>query len=97
MRWGGVLLKIPLLAYCKGLSPLLGPRCRFYPSCSNYALKALELYGPLQGSWLAFRRLLRCHPFHPGGVDFVPTRESPLPEKADKLSKGKAACLPHKD
>lgn len=48
------------------------PRCRFYPSCSAYALRALELHGALRGTWLAVRRLARCHPFTPGGVDHVP-------------------------
>jgi putative membrane protein insertion efficiency factor len=50
----------------------LQPRCRFYPSCSDYALEALTVHGPLRGSWLAVRRLGRCHPFNPGGVDHVP-------------------------
>lgn len=50
----------------------LPPSCRFYPSCSTYALQALAKYGLLRGSWLAARRLMRCHPFHPGGVDPVP-------------------------
>ncbi|MGH8897544.1 MAG: membrane protein insertion efficiency factor YidD [Egibacteraceae bacterium] len=47
-------------------------RCRFYPSCSAYAIQALEWHGPVRGAWLAVRRLARCHPFHPGGVDKVP-------------------------
>ncbi|MCX4244041.1 membrane protein insertion efficiency factor YidD [Paraliomyxa miuraensis] len=50
----------------------LGPACRFHPSCSCYAGDALRLHGPLWGSWLALRRVLRCHPFHPGGFDPVP-------------------------
>ena len=54
------------------ISPLLGPRCRFHPSCSQYAVEALERYGARRGSWLALRRLLRCHPWHPGGHDPVP-------------------------
>lgn len=54
------------------LSPLLGKRCRFYPSCSSYALEAVRRHGPWRGSLLAARRLLRCHPFHPGGYDPVP-------------------------
>jgi len=75
-----LLLKLPLLGYRKLLSPLWGPRCRFYPSCSRYALEALEAYGPFRGAWLGFRRLLRCHPFHPGGVDLLPLpREDALP------------------
>jgi len=54
------------------LSPLLLRSCRYYPSCSEYARQALLKYGPLKGSWLALRRLLRCHPWHPGGQDPVP-------------------------
>ena len=59
-------------AYQRLVSPLLPPSCRFYPSCSAYAVTALERHGALKGSWLAARRLSRCHPFHPGGVDPVP-------------------------
>jgi putative membrane protein insertion efficiency factor len=54
------------------LSPLLGPSCRFYPSCSEYAFQAILRHGPAHGSILAVKRILRCHPFHPGGVDHVP-------------------------
>lgn len=54
------------------ISPLLGPRCRFYPSCSNYAIEAIEKHGFLKGSFLAARRVLRCHPGNPGGIDLVP-------------------------
>ena len=61
-------------AYQLGISPLLGARCRYYPSCSQYALEAVDVHGSLRGSWLAIRRLARCHPFHPGGLDPVPTR-----------------------
>ena len=58
--------------YQVAISPYLGPRCRFYPSCSHYAQEALQAHGPLRGLLLAARRLLRCHPFNPGGVDPVP-------------------------
>jgi putative membrane protein insertion efficiency factor len=54
------------------LSPMLGPRCRFYPSCSCYAHRAIELHGVLRGTWLGAKRLLRCHPFAEGGYDPVP-------------------------
>ncbi|QFY77687.1 membrane protein insertion efficiency factor YidD [Alcaligenes faecalis] len=54
------------------ISPLLGPRCRFYPTCSQYAIQALRTHGPFKGTWLAARRIVRCHPWHPGGHDPVP-------------------------
>ncbi|MDD5758475.1 MAG: membrane protein insertion efficiency factor YidD [Desulfobulbaceae bacterium] len=57
--------------YQRFLSPLLPPSCRFHPTCSQYAIDAIILHGALRGSWLATRRILRCHPFHPGGFDPV--------------------------
>ena len=58
--------------YRRRISPLRPPCCRYIPTCSEYALPAIEKYGALKGSWLALRRLLRCHPFHEGGYDPVP-------------------------
>ena len=66
------LLVLPIRGYQVAISPLLGPRCRFYPSCSAYAVEALRVHGPLRGTWLAARRLLRCHPWNLGGIDPVP-------------------------
>jgi putative membrane protein insertion efficiency factor len=62
-----------ITAYQRVVSPIVGQRCRFAPSCSAYAVEALQGYGFARGSWLAMRRLGRCHPFHRGGYDPVPT------------------------
>ena len=66
------LLRALVQVYRVTLSPLLGPTCRFEPSCSAYALEALERHGARRGAWLGLRRVLRCHPFHPAGFDPVP-------------------------
>lgn len=72
MRLGNILLKAPVIFYRKFISPLKPATCRFYPSCSQYALEAIEEHGALYGGWLTVRRICRCHPFHPGGFDPVP-------------------------
>lgn len=75
MRHLAVLL---IRLYQWTISPLLGPTCRFYPSCSQYALEALQRFGLFKGAWLALARLGRCHPWHPGGFDPVPPARAPL-------------------
>jgi putative membrane protein insertion efficiency factor len=71
--WGDVALKtiavVLIKAYRKFISPLFPPTCRFYPTCSAYFIQALEKYGFIKGSILGIKRLLKCHPFHPGGYD----------------------------
>ena len=66
------LLILPIRFYKCCISPLMPHCCRFYPSCSTYAIEAIERHGPIKGLWLAIRRLLRCHPGNPGGFDPVP-------------------------
>ena len=72
MKW---LLIMLIRIYQLVLSPLFGNRCRFHPTCSQYAIESLKAYGMVRGIWLSIRRILRCHPFHPGGVDPVPKIE----------------------
>lgn len=66
--------------YQKFISPMFGPKCRFYPSCSHYAKDALIHHGFARGGYLAARRCLKCHPFHPGGIDPVPETKTPMPQ-----------------
>jgi putative membrane protein insertion efficiency factor len=68
------VLKFLIRGYQLAISPFLGPRCRFYPSCSHYAIEAIETHGALRGSWLTMKRISRCHPWHEGGFDPVPGR-----------------------
>lgn len=74
------ILKVIIRGYQLFISPVIGSSCRFYPSCSHYALEAIEKHGALRGSWMAVRRIGRCNPWHEGGID-------PVPEV-----KGKANC-----
>lgn len=67
-----LMLIVGVRVYQVMLSPLLGGSCRYVPSCSVYAIEALERHGALRGGWLAIRRIARCHPFRPGGYDPVP-------------------------
>ena len=66
------LLLLLVQFYRNCISPLLPPSCRYYPTCSAYAMEAIERYGARRGGWMALRRVLRCHPFHAGGYDPVP-------------------------
>jgi putative membrane protein insertion efficiency factor len=68
------VLKYLIRGYQLAISPLLGPSCRFYPSCSHYAIEAIETHGSMRGVWLTIKRISRCHPWHEGGFDPVPGR-----------------------
>jgi putative membrane protein insertion efficiency factor len=84
------VITLPILGYQRLVSPLLGPRCRYYPSCSSYALEAITLHGALAGLRMSVWRLLRCNPFSPGGVDHVPGHEPPAADPT--LTPGALAC-----
>jgi putative membrane protein insertion efficiency factor len=91
-EWRTSLTRLPialLRGYQRWVSPALPPTCRFYPTCSAYAIEALQVHGLLRGSWLTVRRLLRCAPWHPGGVDPVPPRR---PRPARKNLEEQAPC-----
>ncbi len=70
------VLLLLIAVYRRCISPVLPPACRFYPSCSSYAAEAIERHGAARGLWLAVCRILRCHPFNPGGYDPVPLKEA---------------------
>ncbi|MBK5283018.1 MAG: membrane protein insertion efficiency factor YidD [Nitrospiraceae bacterium] len=70
------VLILCIRGYQQVISPYLPPSCRYLPTCSQYAVDALREYGALEGSWLAIKRISRCHPFHSGGFDPIPERQS---------------------
>ncbi|MAV08206.1 MAG: membrane protein insertion efficiency factor YidD [Gammaproteobacteria bacterium] len=73
-------------AYQYLISPLLGPSCRFHPTCSHYAIEAISEYGVLKGGYLSLRRIIKCHPLHEGGHDPVPSKQE-KPLNADKTER----------
>jgi len=70
--WLGAVVILLIRAYQLLISPLIGPACRFEPSCSHYTVVAIRKHGAMRGIWLGVRRLTRCHPYHAGGFDPVP-------------------------
>lgn len=85
--WRGALawpLVVLVRLYQRWISPALPATCRFYPSCSAYGLTALQRFGPFTGTWLMVKRVARCHPWNPGGVDHVPERETARPRSASQ-------------
>ncbi|MCG8355784.1 MAG: membrane protein insertion efficiency factor YidD [Kiloniellales bacterium] len=84
----GQLLKALIRAYQLSLSTVLAPSCRYYPSCSHYALEAVERHGALAGAWLTVKRLARCHPWGGMGFDPVPDRAPRRPSESRKLAAG---------
>jgi len=89
-----VLLTGAIVAYRRVLSPMLGPRCRFHPSCSTYALDALSVHGAGKGFALATWRICRCNPWNPGGVDLVPEKGRWTPDPYVPLESGSTAADP---
>jgi putative membrane protein insertion efficiency factor len=89
--------KFLIRVYQTTLSPLLGPACRFHPSCSQYALEAIDRFGCRKGGWLAVKRLCRCHPWHPGGYDPVPEslRPAATPTPQRSLPDARDCRHPH--
>jgi len=86
------ILLLLLRAYKLGISPFLGQNCRFYPSCSEYAAEAIRQHGAGKGSLLAVRRLCKCHPWHPGGLDPVPGKSSGASEPPETSSTTACGC-----
>lgn len=72
----GKLIILPIQLYRLFISPVLGPHCRYEPTCSAYAIHAIEHFGVFKGLWMAFMRILRCHPWHEGGYDPVPDKKA---------------------
>ena len=93
-RFFRLVLTVGIVAYKRVLSPMLGPRCRFHPSCSTYALEAISVHGAGKGTVLATWRICRCNPWNPGGVDLVPEKGRWTPDPYVPLESGSTAADP---
>ena len=92
-----LILLAAIRLYQMTVSPMLGPVCRFYPSCSHYGFEALRVHGTLRGTWYTARRLVRCHPWNPGGIDPVPPRRGaarPAEKSSSTSAPAAAATVP---
>lgn len=95
-RW--VLMKVMIgcvIVYQYTLSPLLGPRCRFWPSCSSYMIEAIQVHGPIKGGWMAVKRIVKCHPGNAGGMDPVPGGRSERLCREDEEASPPSCCDQH--
>ncbi|CAN0593300.1 unnamed protein product [Ectocarpus sp. 12 AP-2014] len=103
LRWRAVLYSWPrwllmkamigaVRVYQYTLSPLLGPRCRFWPSCSSYTIEAIQVHGPLKGGWMAVKRIIKCHPGSSGGMDPVPGGRSEQLCREDEEAPPPSCC-----
>ncbi|MBP5981333.1 MAG: membrane protein insertion efficiency factor YidD [Halomonas sp.] len=91
-----ILMVGAVRAYQYVISPLLGPRCRFWPSCSSYTIEAIQVHGPFKGGWMAIKRIIKCHPGNPGGMDPVPGgRSEKLCKEDDEQSPPSSCCNHH--
>lgn len=86
------VLLLPIRFYKAVISPFLPPMCRYHPSCSVYAMGAIAVHGPFKGTWLAARRVSRCHPFHAGGYDPVPLKDGQSAEQVLATSEPEIAA-----
>ena len=96
LRW--LLTKVMIgcvKTYQYTISPLLGPRCRFWPSCSSYTIEAIQVHGPIKGGWMAIKRIVKCHPGNPGGMDPVPGGRSEQLYREDQEAPPPDGCNDH--